>query len=214
MIPEDYERLRQERDMAEQYLNISGAIILSLDLSGRVCLLNKAGERILGYAQDEILGKSWFDLAIPESQREQAKNEFQALIAEGRKTADLSTADPIENEVLSKSGDHLYVRWNEAVMRDVQGNAVSVLISGIDLTQKKHIETALRQTTERLRDFSDAASDWLWEMGPDLRFTDLSPALTRILGTSADEMLGTSRADCGGSAALRPQPRASKERKL
>ena len=33
---------------------------------------------------------------------------------------------------------------------------------------------ALARSEQRFRDYSDSASDWLWEMGPDLRFRFLS----------------------------------------
>ena len=53
----------------------------------------------------------------------------------------------------------------------------------------------------RIQGFADAASDWYWEMGPDLRFTYFSDRLNEIIGRPADEDLGLSRAEVidGGS---------------
>jgi len=39
--------------------------------------------------------------------------------------------------------------------------------------RREGIERDLRESEARFRDFADAASDWYWEMGPDLRFTRL-----------------------------------------
>lgn len=37
------------------------------------------------------------------------------------------------------------------------------------------VESELRESEQRFRDFTDSASDWYWETGPDLRYTLLFP---------------------------------------
>lgn len=80
-----------------------------------------------------------------------------------------------------------------------------------DRTEFKHAEEALRQShalleqrviertreleaaNTRLQDFADTASDWFWEMGPDLRFTYFSERMTEILGIAPEANLGKTR---------------------
>jgi PAS domain S-box-containing protein len=45
-------------------------------------------------------------------------------------------------------------------------------------SERKRAEQALRQSEQRFRDYAETASDWLWETGPDHRFTYVSDQLS------------------------------------
>jgi C4-dicarboxylate-specific signal transduction histidine kinase len=44
----------------------------------------------------------------------------------------------------------------------------------IDLTERKRAEEALRESEAKFHDCAETASDWLWEIGPDYKFTLLT----------------------------------------
>ena len=83
-----------------------------------------------------------------------------------------------------------------------EGGIVGILL---DVTEQVTAEAALRDSEERFRDFAASASDWLWETGPDLRFTYLSDQFESITGVPAADVLGRTRADIGD--AQRDDPR-------
>ncbi|MCZ6859263.1 MAG: PAS domain S-box protein, partial [Alphaproteobacteria bacterium] len=63
-----------------------------------------------------------------------------------------------------------------------------------DLSQQRsEAETALRESEERFRDMAESASDWFWEMGPDLRFTYHSERYFEITGFRPEEKIATTR---------------------
>ena len=70
-----------------------------------------------------------------------------------------------------------------------------VAVCHYDITERKQIEADLRRSEERFRDISESASDWIWEMGPDLRFTYISERLTEETGIRPEERIGTKRED-------------------
>lgn len=55
----------------------------------------------------------------------------------------------------------------------------------------------LRESEDRLRDIVETMSDWIWETGPDLRFTWLSPSVEKVLGRPAGHYIGKTREDLG-----------------
>ena len=55
----------QERDRARQYFDVAGVMMLVLDRHGNVAQINRKGCDILGYRDDEIIGRNWFDTCLP-----------------------------------------------------------------------------------------------------------------------------------------------------
>jgi PAS domain S-box-containing protein len=61
------------------------------------------------------------------------------------------------------------------------------------VVERKRAEEALRRSEERFKVIAEAASDWFWEMGPDLRFTYHSDRYFEITGFRPGDKIGTSR---------------------
>ena len=59
--------LRQERDKIIKYIDIAGVLIVVLNTDATVALINRRGTEILGYPNEEIIGKNWFSHFIPSS---------------------------------------------------------------------------------------------------------------------------------------------------
>lgn len=72
------------------------------------------------------------------------------------------------------------------------------------ITERIYAEKALRESEQRFRDITEAASDWFWEIGSDLRFRFLSPR--EGSGDGAAAFLGRTLQEClepaEGDAAL------------
>ena len=56
---------------------------------------------------------------------------------------------------------------------------------------RRRAEEALRESEQRFRDYAEAASDWLWETGPDHRFTWFALRNTRV--HQPDNRIGRTR---------------------
>ena len=126
-------------ERAEYYLDMAGALLVALDLSARVTMLNQRGEEILGYAEAELVGKNWIDTIIPPEHRELVRIRFQQTIA-GNRPIQKNAADM---EVLTRDGKRRIVSWTNNVLRNLQGEIVGTLSSGVDVTERRHMETEL-----------------------------------------------------------------------
>jgi len=51
-------------------------------------------------------------------------------------------------------------------------------------------EKALHESEEKYRNIVENVGDWVWEIGPDGRYTYVSPVIKKVLGYDPDEVLG------------------------
>ncbi len=72
---------------------------------------------------------------------------------------------------------------------------VMFLLFGLSrqITRQETLTAALRESEQRFRDITEASSDWIWEMGPDLRFTFISERFSEVAGTKVVDVIGRTR---------------------
>ncbi len=131
-------RLREERNRAQQYLNIAGVIIIAIDENGLIILINRKGCEVLGYREDEIIGKNWFDLGVPAAVREKRKDAFRKVMAGEEKEV-----EDYENTIITKSGEEKIIAWHNTTLHDEKGLIIGTLSSGEDITKRKETEVEL-----------------------------------------------------------------------
>jgi len=70
-------------------------------------------------------------------------------------------------------GQLLWCSVSGAPIFDRDGNFKGYRGRGKNITARKLAEHELRNSEARFRDLTELSSDWFWELGPDLRFTDM-----------------------------------------
>jgi PAS domain S-box-containing protein len=135
------EALRRERNRAQRYLDIAGVMLVALDTEGTVTLINKKGCEILGYEEEAIIGKNWFDHFLPEEMRDGARKIFHQMLKSGD-----GHSQYFENPVLTKKGAKRMVAWHNTLLTDSQGSTMGTLSSGEDVTEHKRLEEQLFQS--------------------------------------------------------------------
>jgi PAS domain S-box-containing protein len=69
-----------------------------------------------------------------------------------------------------------------------RGEFLEVMGTLVDVTEHKRAQEALRESEAKFRDYAESASDWLWETGPDYKFTLLTE---NAFGSHAADRIGT-----------------------
>ncbi|MDD5722811.1 MAG: PAS domain S-box protein [Syntrophales bacterium] len=178
------ENLRRERDRAQNYLDVAATMMIALGEDQRVTLINRKGCEVLGYPEDEIVGKNWFQAFIPADIRYQVRSLYDRIITDTG-----SGETHYENEVVDSKGDRRLIAWYNTILRDGEGKIMGVLTSGNDITEKKQMELALWESEERYRAFFEASRDGTFITAINGRWIDCNPAMADILGYNDVEAL-------------------------
>jgi PAS domain S-box-containing protein len=131
--------LEQERDDAQQLLDVAGVMFVALDSSGHVRRVNRKGCELLGAPEHDIVGKDWFASFVPERLREDVRTWFEDLVA-GR----INRRVNAENPVLRADGQERLIEWHNTILTDSSGNITGTLSSGIDITDRRRAEEIQR----------------------------------------------------------------------
>ncbi len=133
--------LAREREQARRYLDIAAVLMVGLDAAGRITLINRKGQEILGYADEaDLLGKSWLETCIPENARAALAGILAANLAGSR-----DSPETHENPVLRRDGGLRVLSFHNTVLRDETGAVTGLLSSGEDITERKAAEDRLHR---------------------------------------------------------------------
>ena len=173
----------KQKNIAENYLNIAGNIVLALNREGEITLLNKKGHQILGYEEGELYGKDWFSTCLPKEIDPEIKAYFKDLV-DGK----VDGQEIYENEVIRKDGEKRFLRWFNTLVRDDTGNITGLLSSGEDFTEQKLSADKLRESQERFDLAMQASRDGLFDWNLETNEIYYSPGWKSMLGYEYDEI--------------------------
>lgn len=177
--------MKAEEGTAQKYLNIADVILLVLQPDGKVSLINKKGCEILGYSEEEIIGKNWFDTFLPADIRSQLQERFKKILR-GEDPSDHS----YENAVITRDGTQRFIQWNNTLLKDENGTVMGTLSSGQDITTRLYIEKELRESEKRYRQLYQNNPHPIWIYDPEtICFLDVNQAAVDCYGYSYDEFL-------------------------
>lgn len=180
-------RLARERDMAAEYLDVVGAIVLAVDVSGAVLLLNQTGCDAIGCNSNEITGADWVEMAIPEEERDELRDYYYTIVADNIQHDDIRT-----NHILTRNGEKILVEWSNRLLRNEGGIPIGILSSGMDVTERRRMEAALEEKELWLRNTFVALNEAVLILTPERTIMDANPAAEVMFQRSRDELTGMS----------------------
>jgi two-component system, LuxR family, sensor kinase FixL len=182
------EALRIERDRAQRYLDLVNVMIIAMDRSGRVTLVNRKACELFGYPEHELLGKDFFAVCQPPGFAGRSRIFFEEALA-GRE----SSFTLLEGPIVTSTGQQRRVFWRNQFLRDEHGQISGVLGAGEDVTEQRETESQLRQAEEELRLIFQRAPVGMATLSAahkiDGRYLSVNQALCNMLGYTEGEML-------------------------
>jgi len=179
------EELRKQKEKAEEYLNIIGSIVVVLDANGKIVLLNKKGYEVLGYEQEELVEKDWFETCLPRKCRERVRRRFKKAVDEA-----VVPFEHHENPILTKLGEERLVSWHNTLLKDEKGKIIGTLSSGEDVTERRQYEQMLQESEARFGRMARAIPVVFYVLTPDLKRTIyVSPAFEKVFGYNCNALM-------------------------
>lgn len=200
------ELLTKREQELKSLVNSAPYNIIRYDTQCRAVFVNRMAKGTISVPEESILGITPLDRR--ESGLFKGLEGYQASLERT-----IKTGEPGQVEVLVKN--HLGEWRTHSVQviceRDSNGEIIGALTFGLDITEQKQAEEALRNahkelecrveertrqlrlSEERFHDIAAASSDWFWELGPDLRLTYIDESFRDIAGVDPQTYLGKTR---------------------
>lgn len=146
--------------ISNRLIEIVQAIVLVTDREGRVLFYNSYLEQLSGIALSEARGKDWFDLFLPERDRDRIRALYVKAVAGERVIGNL-------NPIRTRGGEERDIEWSGSSFQDERGETIGVLSVGIDVTARRTLERELVEK-DRLATIGTTAGMLAHEVGNPL----------------------------------------------
>ena len=160
----------------QKFFDNSVDMMLVADSRGGVISTNEACTTALGWTQDEWLEQDFVKLSHPD--------DVATLVAEGEKLRDGNLDASVESRFRHQDGTYRWVSWV------AWSNSGVTNIIARDVTSRRVIDDALRESEARTRLILNAVSSAIMTIDLKGRLEEFNPAAEKLFGYPASEVLG------------------------
>ena len=153
--------------------------VISIDGSGRIALWNRSATETFGYSEAEVVGRD-VAMLIPARYKAAHRDGLNRVMSGGESRLTGKTVDLFG---LKKDGSEFPLELSLAQWVSTAGMHFTGIIR--DISDRKMIELALRESEERFRVLVEYSSESISRIGLDGRFQFMSPAGLRAHGMSS-----------------------------
>ena len=175
-LRESEERFR----LAFKNANIGMCLV---DLQGRLTRVNHQMCKIFGYTQEELEGMTVNDIAHPDDL------DISPTFIQHAVSGKIEHTN-FEKRYIHKDGHAVWGQVSSSLVRDGQGVPQHFISHVQDITERKRIEEALRESEERYRTILENIEDGYYEVDLPGNFTFFNDPVCRLFGYSKDELMG------------------------
>ncbi len=173
--------------------------LVTIAPDGRITDVNAATEAVTGLPRKALVGTDFSDYFTEPAK---AREGYMTVFREG------SVTDyPLE--IRHRTGSVTPVIYNASVYRDEAGKVIGVFAAARDITERKRVEEALKESEEKFRVLAETTRAGIMLFrGTNVVY--VNPALEHISGYDRDELLQMKYLGTGGprAAGNGPEPRA------
>lgn len=176
-------RLRQSEERFRRTFELAAVGVAHVGLDRRFQRVNRRFCEILGYPEAELIGRTGRDVSHPDD-REQVSAQRARLYA-----GDIEVGRG-EKRYVRKDGAVVWVAYTLAVERDAAGKPLYEIAVYDDITARRTMEDALRNSEAHFRQVVDSANEGILVYDRDLNIVTGNAAAARIIGLPLGELIG------------------------
>lgn len=180
-------RIEDENYSALQHLKLyrdqTPLAAIEWDIDLHVVDWNGAAERMFSYTLDEVKGRNWADMMLPEEDLVLAKETWDKIMAQ-------TGGELVEQTIITKGGGRILVEWHSAALLDEAGQVIGGISLAIDITQEHQAQQALVQQAKEQHDILNTIIDGVIMFSATGRMLNYNQGAERMFGYSVDEAQG------------------------
>ena len=183
LLERSEEALRKNERRLQAMFNNVAIGILEVDSEDHIIFVNSRACDILGYDRKDLIGRAVSEITAPEDRAR--SDEMNARLHRG----DFEIFD-YEKRYLKSDGTPLWVHVTVSAVRNSEGQHLNSIGTIEDISERKKVEEALRESQQRLQGIFDNAAIGIVEVDAEERFIAANSRMCEILGYSLEELLG------------------------
>jgi PAS domain S-box-containing protein len=153
-----------------------------LDTEGRITRINRTELSTLGYSAEEMLGRHvWEFVDEKEISRKNVLDKLAGTLPPGR---------DLERTYCRKDGTRMPVLVQDLLLRDKDGKITGIRTTVQDITERKRMEQALRESEELFRVSMEKAPDGVYMNDLEGNFLYGNHKAEEIIGCRCEELIG------------------------
>jgi diguanylate cyclase (GGDEF)-like protein/PAS domain S-box-containing protein len=177
------EKVRYSEQRFRDVSNATGEYLWEIDTHMRYTYVSKRSSNVKGYSPEELLGNTPMEFMHPEDIAGVGEIVTRAITEK--------IPFHLQHRDITKSGAIVWEEVNGTPFYDSQGNVIGLRGAGLNITERKQSELALKESHQKMRSLLNSMAEGAYGVDTNGNCTFVNRSFLRILGYGhANEIIG------------------------